>query len=248
MNFAIKGAIVSNEDKWIYDLFGFEATSPKDVAGALEQAGGEDVVIEVSSPGGDVIAANEIYYAISMYNGSTTADITGWAASAASYLSLAANRVRMLPTAMFMIHNVSGSARGDYRVMDKESKVLKGFNKAISNAYRLKTGLSESELLSLMDKESWLTAAEAMEKGFIDEIIGADNGALDNTVPAAVYNAAFAAPIIPKEKINALKEMLVSSKLSGQELTGVNPKEKGHSENVSDSGRLAAEIRKFTLF
>lgn len=213
MKLSIKGTIVANEDKWIYDFFGIDSTAPVDVSSVLEEASGEDIVMEISSPGGDVIAANEIYYAVATYGGNVTADITGWAASAASYIALAANKVRMLPTAMYMIHNVSGAAQGDYHAMDKESKVLKNFNKAISNAYRLKTGLSESELLSLMDKESWLSATEAKEKGFIDEIIGDSDSSLENVIPAAVYNSAFQNfAMFPKAKIEALREIFAQIK------------------------------------
>ena len=92
--------------------------------------------------------------------------------------------------------------------MDHESKVLKGFNKAIANAYRLKTGMSESQLLGLMDKESWLTAQEAKEYGFIDEIIGDNEGVINTGTPSGVYNSFFGSCMIPKEKINALREKL----------------------------------------
>ncbi len=235
MKLAIKGTIVANEDKWIYDLFGFEATAPNDVSAVLDEATGEDITMEISSPGGDVIAANEIYYAVATYGGNVTADITGWAASAASYIALAANKVRMLPTAMYMIHNVSGAAHGDYHAMDKESKVLKNFNKAVSNAYRLKTGLSESELLSLMDKESWLSASEAKEKGFVDEIIGDSDGSLDNTVPAAIYNSAFSNfAFFPKEKIEALREMLVENNTDDNSGSGTSGDDNGDGNTAAD--------------
>lgn len=238
MKLAIKGTIVANEDKWVYDFLGFEATAPSDVSAVLEEASGEDITMEISSPGGDVIAANEIYYAVATYDGNVTADITGWAASAASYIALAANKVRMLPTAMYMIHNVSGAARGDYHAMDKESKVLKNFNKAVSNAYRLKTGLSESELLSLMDKESWLSASEAKEKGFIDEIIGDSGGSLDNTIPAAIYNSAFSNfAFFPKEKIEALREMLVKNNADDNSGLGTDDNSAtGDDGNNDDTG------------
>jgi len=208
MKIAIKGMIVANEDKWIYDYFGYDTTSPGEVAEALENAPSEEpITLEISSPGGDVIAANEIYYAVATHpNRDITADIVGWAASAASYIALAATKVRILPSAVFMIHNTSGQARGDYHAMDQESKVLKNFNKAVANIYRLKTGLGESEILSLMDKESWLTAQDAKDKGFVDEIIGDEGGTL-NAAPVIVTNS-FGAGLIPKDKINAFREKL----------------------------------------
>lgn len=200
MDVNVRGTIVANDDKWIYDWFGYEATSPKDIAEALQRANGEDVTVIVNSGGGDVFAGNEISYLISQYRGNTTADIVGIAASIATVICCGADRVRATAGAQYMIHNVSGGARGDYHVMDKTSAILQNANRTISNTYRLKTGMSEKELLKLMDQETWLDAVKAKEYGFIDEIIG-DNGVLSK--PKSLYNASFV-NIIPdevKEKI-----------------------------------------------
>lgn len=188
---AIKGTIVANDEKWIYDWFGIDAVSPQDVEDALNEAGGEDVTVEISSGGGSVFAGNEMYYLISTYSGNVIIDVVGFAGSAASVVAMAGKN-RIVPTAMIMIHNVSSSARGDYHAMDAESKILKTCNKAVSNAYRIKTGMTETDLLALMDKETWLTAGEALNKKFVDEIIGDDNGILSATQPQNLYNACFA--------------------------------------------------------
>jgi enoyl-CoA hydratase/carnithine racemase len=87
-----------------------------------------------------------------------------------------------------MIHNVSCGAWGDYREMDHTSEVLQNANKSISNIYRIKTGLSEKDLLELMDKETWMDATKAKEFGFVDEIIG-DGGKLEDK-PLTLRNAA----------------------------------------------------------
>lgn len=205
MDVNVRGTIVANDDKWIYDWFGYESTSPKDIAEALQKANGEDVTVIVNSGGGDVFAGNEISYLISQYRGNTTADIVGIAASIATVICCGADRARATAGAQYMIHNVSGGARGDYHTMDKASAILQNANRTISNTYRLKTGMSEKELLKLMDQETWLDAVKAKEYGFIDEIIG-DNGVLSK--PKSLYNASFV-NIIPdevKEKIrNSIK-------------------------------------------
>lgn len=247
MKIAIKGMIVANEDKWIYDYFGYDTVSPGEVLEALENAPeGEAITLEISSPGGDVIAANEIYYAVATHpNRDITADIVGWAASAASYIALAATKVRILPSAVFMIHNTSGQARGDYHAMDQESKVLKNFNKAVANIYRLKTGLGESEILSLMDKESWLTAQDAKDKGFVDEIIGDENGTLNST-PIVVTNS-FGAGLIPKEKINALREQLKANPTAQH--TDTDPKPPAEPMPEDNTNAVAtAQIKKSLIF
>src|SRR5690625_1946761 len=145
MKIDIKGAIVSNDDQWIYDMFEMESTSPKNVLESIEGANGEDLEFIINSGGGSVFDASEIYTAIREYPGKTTAKIVGLAASAASFIAIGADHVLISPTGQMMIHNASTVSMGDYREMDKASNLLKNTNQTVSNAYRLKTGLSEQE-------------------------------------------------------------------------------------------------------
>lgn len=201
MDIEVKGTIVSNDDAWIYDYFGIENTCPAKVREALEQAKGDKVTIQVNSGGGDIFAGTEIYYLISNYKGKTAVDIMGFAASAATIICCAGDTVRATPGAQYMIHNVSCSAYGDYNEMDHTSKILRNANKAISNIYRVKTGMSETELLELMNKESWMDATKAKELGFVDEIIG-DNG-LFNSKPFTIHNSV--AKILSDEVKNKIR-------------------------------------------
>jgi ATP-dependent protease ClpP protease subunit len=184
----IKGTIVDDDDAWIYDYFGINNTSPKKVKEILEAAKSKPLTVGINSGGGDLFAGNEIYYLLQSYKGKITVDIMGIAASAATVISCAGDRVRATPGAQFMIHNVSCGAWGDYREMDHTSEVLQNANKSISNIYRIKTGLSEKDLLELMDKETWMDATKAKEFGFVDEIIG-DGGKLEDK-PLTLRNAA----------------------------------------------------------
>lgn len=169
----IKGAIISSDDQWIYDLFEMESTSPKNVSESLEMANGADLEVIINSGGGSVHAGSEIYTMLKDYSGDVEIKIVGLCASAASVIAMA-GRVKMSPTAQMMIHNAMGRNQGDYRSMDAASEMLKVVNKTIANAYRLKSGMSEEELLSLMDNETWLTPQDALEKGLIDEIMFED--------------------------------------------------------------------------
>lgn len=171
MKVNIKGPIISNSDAWIYDWFGIEATSPNSVDRALEKANGEDIEVEINSGGGSVFAGSEIYTALKSYKGNVTVKIVGLAASAASVIAMAGKKIIMSPTAQMMVHNVSSYAEGDYRNMEHTAEVLKSANNTIANAYRIKTGKTQEELLSLMDSETWMTAEKAKELGFIDEIM-----------------------------------------------------------------------------
>ena len=209
----VKGAIITNEDKWIYDLFGMDAVCPKDVERALAEAAGDAVTVEVNSGGGEIFAASEIFYSLQKYPGQVTADIAGFAGSAATVICCGANRVRAVPTAMYMIHNVSSFADGDHQVMSHKAEVLKNASKAIAAAYQQKTGLSQNELLALMDKESWMTAETAKEKGFIDEIIESP------AVSGKFYNAT--SGVLSPDVINKMRnKVLMQNKLHLLKLKG----------------------------
>lgn len=164
----ISGVIVSDDDLYVYEWLEMTATSPKKIKSALAKAKGEPVEVLINSGGGDVMAGNEIYALLKNYEGDVNIEIL-FAASAASVVAMARHSVAE-PTAMIMIHNSSSVARGDYHEMEKMSETLKTVNSAMSNAYQQKTGMSEEEILALMDKETWLDAKKALELGFIDEI------------------------------------------------------------------------------
>lgn len=167
----IKGVIVSNDEKDIYDMFGIEATCPDDVISKIDVANGEDLTVVINSGGGSVYDGAEIYTALKNYKGHVETQVVGVAASSASVIAMAGDTIKMSPVSEMMIHNTSMLNFGDYHSMDKASELLKSANKIIANAYRLKTGKSEEELLELMDKETWFTPQEALDMGFIDEIM-----------------------------------------------------------------------------
>ena len=207
----IKGTIVSDEDKWIYDWLGISATSPKDVTTFIEGLSGEDLEIDINSPGGDVFAGDEMYTAIRRYTGNVIINCVGLAGSIASLL-LTASKSRISPPAMVMIHNASGSARGDYHTMDKTSEILQKVNEAICNAYIEKTGMTKENLLALMDKELWMTAEEAIKYGFVDEIMENQNqnhnkvtSALSNRSSMSIYNST---PVLDRETIEKFRNSM----------------------------------------
>lgn len=196
MKINVKGAIVSNDDKWIYDCFEMDATSPRDVSTLIDQANGEKLDVYINSGGGDIFAGSEIYSALREYKGEVNIHIVGFAGSAASIIACA-GQSDITPTGMFMYHNVSGGARGDYHAMDKSSEVLRTANRAISMAYQIKTGKSEKELLALMDKETWITAQEAVDQGFVDKIAESQN--------LRLVASAYTSPMLSQEVIDKIR-------------------------------------------
>lgn len=164
----IKGEIVPSGLEEIYAWWGVPCTTPKMINKQLNEANGQDIEVEINSPGGSVFDANEIYYKLKHYPGNVTIKVIGVAASAASYIATARKSI-IYPGAMMMIHNASTWNQGDHKTMKHTESVLKALDKSICSVYMEKTHLSEKEILKMMDIETWMTAEEAVENGFIDE-------------------------------------------------------------------------------
>lgn len=129
------------------------------------------ITIWINSPGGDCIAASQIYSMLMDYKGDVTIKIDGIAASAASVIAMAGTKVLMSPTALMMIHNPSTTAFGDHRDMAKAIELLDEVKESIINAYAIKTNKSRAVLSHLMDNETWMNANKAIELGFADGIL-----------------------------------------------------------------------------
>lgn len=153
------------EDSWFDD----------DVTPALFKdelnAGTGDITLWINSPGGDCVAAAQIFNMLSEYPGKVTVKIDGLAASAASVIAMAGTEVWMSPVSMMMIHNPATVAWGDHSEMKKAMELLDAVKESIINAYVRKTGQSRAKLSHLMDAETWMDANKAVELGFADDIL-----------------------------------------------------------------------------
>ena len=134
-------------------------------------SGDGPITVWINSPGGDCIAASQIYSMLIDYKGEVTVKIDGIAASAASVIAMAGNKVLMSPTSLMMIHNPAMAAFGDYRDMEKAIDVLNEVKESIINAYQIKTNKSRAMLSKLMEAETWMNANKAIELGFADGIL-----------------------------------------------------------------------------
>ena len=134
-------------------------------------AGEGDIVVWINSPGGDCVAAAQIYNMLMDYKGSVTVKIDGIAASAASVIAMAGTKVLVSPVSMMMIHNPVTVAMGDAAEMEKAIAMLSEVKDSIINAYEIKTNLSRARLSHMMDAETWMDARKAVELGFADDIL-----------------------------------------------------------------------------
>lgn len=203
----IKGEIINSDNQWIYDWLGMEATSPKKISDALRDAGGEDVEIHINSPGGDVFAGSEIYTLLRAYSGKVKIKILGIAASAASVIAQAGES-EISPTGMFMIHNVKTWSSGDYRDMEYTAEALKAANESIINAYVAKTGMTQEELQGLMDRETYMAAAQAVEYGFVDKVMFTEQ------VPELRNGFG----LLPEETLKKIKNLIKNPTPSGPDI------------------------------
>ena len=164
-------------------------------------AGSGDITVWINSPGGDCVAAAQIYNMLSNYAGKVTVKIDGIAASAASVIAMAGDTVLVSPVSMMMIHNPATIAWGDSAEMQKAIAMLEEVKESIINAYEIKTGLDRKKLSNLMDAETWMDANSAVEYGFADEIMQR-NTAEDMAVPTVsmMYS--------PAQVTNSLKEKI----------------------------------------
>ena len=205
----VKGPIVTNDTAWLYHYFGWDACGPNDVAKALDEAKGDDVVLEINSNGGLCTAGFEMYTAVMQYEGKVTAHIIN-ACSAATLLACAADEALVSDTAMYMIHNTQGYTSGDYRDMDTESECLQEFNASIINAYEKKTGMDRDAIQALMDKETYMSPQKAIELGFVDGYMFEKDAVSDSDTEkngsVVVINAA--EPILSEDKAHEIMQML----------------------------------------
>jgi ATP-dependent Clp protease protease subunit len=146
-----------------------------------------DITVWINSPGGDVFAAAQIYNMLMEYPGNVDVRIDGIAASAASVIAMAGNKVSMSPVAMMMIHNPMTVAMGDKKVMQQAIDMLDEIKESIINAYELKTGQTRTKIAHMMDAETWFNAKKAVELGFADDILYAGDSDKKDAPEAVLF-------------------------------------------------------------
>ena len=147
-----------------------------------------DITVWINSPGGDVFAAAQIYNMLMDYPGNVDVRIDGLAASAASVIAMAGNKISMSPVAMMMIHNPMTIAMGDSKAMQQAISMLDEIKESIINAYELKTGQSRTKIAHMMDDETWFNAKKAVELGFADDILYTDKEEKQQAVDAVLFS------------------------------------------------------------
>lgn len=191
MRVSLNGYVVPTDDQWLYDWFQIGAFSPGTIRRALtDNPEGEDLELEINSPGGSVFAGFEMFSLLREAKCHTVAIVQSLAGSAASTVMSGCREVRMSPVAQVMIHLPSSYAEGNQNDMRHEAKVLEQITQSILDGYAAKCAgkATRDKLDRLIRAESWLTAQEAVDLGLADSVLGREKG--DGPLPENIINAA----------------------------------------------------------
>ena len=185
-------------------------------------AGRGDIVIYINSPGGDCVAASQIYTMLMEYEGRVTVKIDGIAASAASVIAMAGTEVLMAPTSLMFVHNPLTVAIGDTEEMQKAIAMLDEVKESIINAYELKTGLSRAKIAHFMDAETWMNAQKAIELGFADGILTRES---ERVSDLTVNSYQFSRRAVTNSLLNKLEHMQASKQSATEKPPDETPAE-----------------------
>ena len=153
----------------LFDFIGWPYNDPRDLIHALADMG--DVTVRINSPGGDVFDGAAIYNAFSSHKGIITTRIEGLAASMASVIAMAGKKVQAYDNTFFMVHNSSTFAMGNQYELRDTADLLEKVDTTITDAYQKKTKKGKKEISEMMKATTWMTAKEAKDHGFVDEIV-----------------------------------------------------------------------------
>ncbi len=156
--------------------------TPKIVSSILRKADGEDVVVNINSPGGDFFDGLAIYTLLKQYKGDVTVNVIGMAASAASVVALAGTEINIAKAAFFMIHNSWSIAVGNRHDMSAVADMLEQFDESMVELYSDATGLDKRLVAKLMDAETWIVGTEAVDQGFATSLLGDENVKVEDAV------------------------------------------------------------------
>ena len=177
----VRAADTQDEDRSIsvYDAIGYDywtgdGVTAKRIASALRNMGPGPVTVNVNSPGGDMFEGLAIYNLLREHDGEVTVRVLGIAASAASIIAMAGDKVQIARAGFFMIHNSWVMAVGNRNDLIETAAWLKPFDDAMASIYAAKTGQEIKAMAKLMDSETWIAGEAAVESAFADDLLPSD--------------------------------------------------------------------------
>lgn len=218
-NGGIKAAKSDDNSISVFDVIGADwygdAVTASRIAAALRAIGGADVTVNINSPGGDMFEGLAIYNLLREYDGKVTVKVLGLAASAASIIAMAGDEVQIGRGAFLMIHNCWVYAMGNRHDLAQVAADMEPFDKAMNDIYGARTGLSSEAIEAMMNAETYIGGSDAVEKGFADRLLAADEIADGDDSPAAALrklDAMLAKTDTPRSERRKLLKALTGGK------------------------------------
>ncbi|KQX55469.1 MULTISPECIES: head maturation protease, ClpP-related [unclassified Ensifer] len=214
------------------DWYG-EGVTAKRIASALRAIGKKDVVATINSPGGDYFEGLAIYNLLREHPAKVTVKIVGIAASAASVIAMAADEVQIARAGFLMIHNTWVVAAGDRNALRDVADWLQPFDLAAVDIYAARTGMDPKEIGRMLDRETWIGGADAVDKKFADSLLAADE------LDAKAKNSTEAKPVAAAHKVDTLLARLNVPRSERRELIQAL---KGGMPGAAATGRQDAAV------
>lgn len=254
-NPAIKAAATDDTTITMYDPIGFdwwtgEGVTAKRVSAALRNMGDKDVTVKINSPGGDVFEGLAIYNLLREHKGKVTVQVLGLAASAASFIAMAADEVQIARAGFLMIHNAWTIGAGDRNELREVADFLEQIDGTLADIYSAKTGEKSDAMSKLMDVETWMGGKAAVEAGFADSLLDSDatqedaKAAAPHQVAARRLDTILAKQGMPRSERRALIQELKGT--PGAALDGTRSAADTPADLAQPIAELQAALARFT--
>lgn len=214
------------------DWFG-EGVTSKRISGALRAIGKKDVTVVINSPGGDYFEGLAIYNMLREHPAKVTVKIVGIAASAASVIAMAGDDIQIARAGFLMIHNTWVVAMGDRHALRDVADWLEPFDAAAVDIYAARTGMKDTDLAKMLDRETWIGGADAVAKGFADDLLASDE------VDAKAKNSAEGKPIVAARRV---EQLLAKAGVGRKERTELVMALKGGQRDAAATGLRDATV------
>lgn len=218
-NGGIKAAKPDENSISVFDVIGSDywgdGVTASRIAGALRSMNGADVTVNINSPGGDMFEGLAIYNLLREYEGKVTVKVLGLAASAASIIAMAGDDIQIGRGAFLMIHNCWVYAMGNRHDLEQIAADMTPFDKAMGDIYTYRSGMNADDVAKMMDSETYIGGSDAVDKGFADRLLSADEISDDDDSPEAALrklDALLAKTDTPRSERRKLLKALSGSK------------------------------------
>lgn len=169
--YSVKGLTDDEAEIMIYDIIGWPYNDANELVRSIGGFKGKALTVRINSPGGDVFDGTAIFNALANHSAKITTRVEGYAASIASILAVAGKEVQAYSNTWMMIHDPWVLAMGNQYELRDIADILEKISGNLLDIYTGKTKTGKKEMKQMMADETWMTAKEAHEKGFVDTVL-----------------------------------------------------------------------------